>query len=153
MAKANISIDLRNCPWPKAIQDDLKRQVGNACVGQTLVLENDRTRIWHLRVRPGERFSFHTHVLDYFWTCISGGRARSHVADGSTFAITEYDLKAGSTKYTRYTGGTYKVHDLENTGDTELVFTTVEFLDSANTPLEVPQSVRMPPHEGTAVAA
>jgi hypothetical protein len=27
------------------------------------------------------------------------------------------------------------MHDLENIGDTELAFTTVEFLDSANPPL------------------
>ena len=153
MSAVNPSVDLRNCPWPAPVQEDFNRQVGNACVGQTLVLENERTRIWHLRLGPGERFSFHTHVLDYFWTCISGGRARSHVANGSTFSITEYDLVAGSTKYTQYPNGAFKVHDLENTGDTELVFATVEFLDSANSPLQVPPSVRIAPHEGTAVAA
>jgi hypothetical protein len=37
------------------------------------------------------------------------------------------------------------VHDLENIGHTELVFTTVEFLDSANAPLELPANVRVAP--------
>jgi hypothetical protein len=35
------------------------------------------------------------------------------------------------------------VHDLENTGDTELIFATGVFLDSANKPLPVPDSVRV----------
>jgi hypothetical protein len=34
------------------------------------------------------------------------------------------------------------VHDLENIGDKELVFMTVEFLNSANQPLSIPQAVR-----------
>jgi len=34
------------------------------------------------------------------------------------------------------------VHDLENIGDHEMVFMTVEFLDSANKPLAIPQEVR-----------
>jgi hypothetical protein len=33
--------------------------------------------------------------------------------------------------------GGYKIHDLENIGDTDLWFTTVEFLDSAKEPLEI----------------
>jgi len=34
------------------------------------------------------------------------------------------------------------VHDLENIGDKELIYATVEFLDSANAPLAIPDSVR-----------
>jgi hypothetical protein len=34
------------------------------------------------------------------------------------------------------------VHDLENIGDAEMVFMTVEFLDSANKPLAVPEQLR-----------
>jgi hypothetical protein len=33
------------------------------------------------------------------------------------------------------------IHDLENIGDTDMVFTTVEFLDSANAPLDLPADV------------
>jgi len=35
------------------------------------------------------------------------------------------------------------VHDLENIGDKELVFMTVEFLDSANEPLAIPHAQRL----------
>jgi hypothetical protein len=34
------------------------------------------------------------------------------------------------------------VHDLENIGDTEMIFMTVEFLNSANKPMSVPEAVR-----------
>ena len=34
------------------------------------------------------------------------------------------------------------VHDLENIGDTELLFTTVEFLDSPNAPFELRSNAR-----------
>jgi hypothetical protein len=34
------------------------------------------------------------------------------------------------------------VHDLENLGDKEMVFMTIEFLHSANKPLPLPDHVR-----------
>jgi hypothetical protein len=34
------------------------------------------------------------------------------------------------------------VHDLENLGDREMVFMTIEFLDSANKPMQLPDHVR-----------
>jgi beta-alanine degradation protein BauB len=34
------------------------------------------------------------------------------------------------------------VHDLENIGDGEMIFMTVEFLDSVNKPLSLPEKVR-----------
>jgi len=40
----------------------------NGEVGNTLVSETDRVRVWHIHAKPGERLKVHTHVLDYFWT-------------------------------------------------------------------------------------
>ena len=37
-----------------------------------------------VRLAPGERIGFHRHVLDYFWTAVSGGRGRQHIHDGTT---------------------------------------------------------------------
>ena len=37
----------------------------------------------HLPFAPGERLTFHRHVLDYFWTCVSGGDALSRDGDGN----------------------------------------------------------------------
>ena len=60
----------------------------NPCVGNALVSETDRVRVWTIRLAPGERVGFHRHVLDYFWTSVSGGRGRQHVHDGTTVEYT-----------------------------------------------------------------
>jgi beta-alanine degradation protein BauB len=127
--------------WPAEIAAEFERERNNInpCVGTELVSENDRVRVWVIRLQPGERIGFHRHVLDYFWTAVSGGRGRQHVHDGTTV---EYTYALGETRHESYGLGQCKVHDLENLGDKEMVFMTVEFLDSANKPLPIPDSVR-----------
>jgi hypothetical protein len=80
------------------------------------------------------RIGFHRHVLDYFWTAVTPGRAKSHAEDGT---IVEAVYSVGETRHLVYGKSEYKIHDLENVGDTDLWFTTVEFLDSVNAPLEL----------------
>jgi quercetin dioxygenase-like cupin family protein len=127
--------------WPAEIAAEFERESKaiNPCVGTQLLSETDRTRVWIIRLAPGERIGFHRHVLDYFWTSVSGGRGRQHVHDGSTL---EYTYAPGETRHESYGAGEFKVHDLENLGDRELVFMTVEFKDSANTPMPLPAGVR-----------
>lgn len=128
-------------PWPADIAAEFEREAKNPnpCVGGTLLSETDRTRVWMISLAPGERIGFHRHVLDYFWTCVNGGRARQHVQDGTTL---ECDYAAGETRHETYGKGEFKVHDLENLGDKEMVFMTIEFLASANKPLAIPSHVR-----------
>ena len=128
--------------WPAALQEEFAAEAHhpNGCVGSELVSETDKVRVWTIRLRPGQRFGFHRHVLDYFWTSVSGGRGRQHLMDGTTV---EYSYAPGETRHETYGPGEFKVHDLENIGDTDLVFCTVEFLDSANKPLPVPDKVRL----------
>jgi hypothetical protein len=127
--------------WPKSLNEEFARESErpNGCVGNQLVSENDRVRVWTIRLQPGQRFGFHRHVLDYFWTSVSGGRGRQHLMDGSTV---EYTYQPGETRHESYGPGQFKVHDLENIGDAEMVFMTVEFLNSPNTPLPIPQATR-----------
>jgi quercetin dioxygenase-like cupin family protein len=127
--------------WPADIAAEFERESKNPnpCVGSTLLSENERTRVWIIRLAPGERIGFHRHVLDYFWTSVSGGRGRQHVHDGNTV---EYTYQPGETRHESYGKGEFKVHDLENLGDREMVFMTVEFKDSANKPMALPAGVR-----------
>ena len=126
-------------PWPEAMAREFERARDNGCVGTRLISETERVRVWEIRLRPGERIGFHRHVLDYFWTAVTAGRGRSRMHDGSTV---EKSYFARETQHESYGPGKSKIHDLENTGDTELVFVTVEFLDSANPALPVPGEVR-----------
>jgi beta-alanine degradation protein BauB len=89
-------------PWPADIAAAFEREAKdpNPCVGTTLRSENERTRVWIIRLAPGE------------------------------------------TRHESYGAGEFKVHDLENIGDQDMVFMTVEFKDSANAPLPLPAGVR-----------
>lgn len=118
--------------WPDEIRREFENGVTNGRVGSRLLSETDRVRVWTIKLRPGERLPFHKHVLDYFWTAVTPGSARSHMTDGSTVEVTYAE---GETRHFAYGPGEYKIHDLENIGDSVLVFTTVEFKTGANEPL------------------
>jgi len=126
--------------WPKELQDDLEQNRFNGAVGSVLVSETDRVRVWHLRLPPGKRCAFHRHVLDYFWTCHSHGRARGYFEDGRIIDVSHFP---GDTKHLSYGEGEYMLHSVENIGNTELLFTTVEFKQSANAPLPLPDGIRL----------
>ncbi len=51
-------------------------------------------------------------------------------------------MQPGETRHETYGKDEFKVHDLENLGDKEMVFMTVEFKDSANKPMQLPEGVR-----------
>ena len=125
--------------WPAGILADFVANQFNGCVGHVLLSETDRVRVWSLSLKPGERIHFHRHVLDYFWTVLTDGKSRSHYHDGRT---QEVIYRAGDTRHMAFGKGEFMVHDLENIGDGVLAYTTVEFLDSANEALPVPDQVR-----------
>ncbi len=126
--------------WPPGMRAEMADNAMSPIVGSTLVSETDQVRVWHLLIPAGRRCSFHRHVLNYFWTCHTHGRARGYYEDGS---ITETSHFPGDTKHHVYGKGEYLLHAVENVGSTDLLFTTVEFLDSANAPLPVPDGVRL----------
>lgn len=124
---------------PPDLAQDFAAARDNGCVGTRLLSEDARCRVWTIVLAPGARIGFHTHVLDYFWTAVTAGRARSHYGDGR---VAEVDYRAGDIQHLSFGPGESMTHDLANIGDTELIFTTVEFLDSANPPLALPAAAR-----------
>ncbi|MEL7466575.1 MAG: hypothetical protein AAFN79_21050, partial [Pseudomonadota bacterium] len=71
-------------------------------VGDRLVSETDRVRVWHIHAKPGARLKVHTHVLDYFWTIHTAGRARNHRPDGTYLDV---DYQPGDTSHTAFAEG------------------------------------------------
>ncbi|ANY83307.1 hypothetical protein BB934_33310 (plasmid) [Microvirga ossetica] len=128
--------------WSAALQDEFTRNQFNPCIGTRLLSQDSRVRVWEVRLKPSERLGFHRHVLDYFWVATTPGKARSNQQDGS---VVEAIYAAGQTCHLIYGPGQFKVHDLENIGDSEFVFTTVEFPDSANPPLPLSTEIALEP--------
>jgi quercetin dioxygenase-like cupin family protein len=129
--------------WPAALKAEFAHEAErpNGCVGSELLSETEKTRVWIIRLTPGQRIGFHRHVLNYFWTSVNGGRGRQHLMDGTTV---EYSYYPGETRHEIYGTGEFKVHDLENLGDDDMIFMTVESIEgSANKPLPVPETVRL----------
>lgn len=131
--------------WPHELVEELRSNVADGRVGDTLVSESDRVRVWHIDLAPGERLPFHRHVLDYFWTAVTPGRARSYYADGS---CVEFEYRAGDSRHFRFAEGEEMVHNLINVGDSRLAFVTVEFKDGSNAPLELPEPAGTPHPSG-----
>lgn len=119
--------------WTPELREELARNDRCGRVGSRLVSQTDRVRVWQINLAPGERLPFHRHVLDYFWTVLTAGEARSHYGDGR---IQDVRYVPGETQHFHFAAGQSMIHDLENIGDTDLLWTTVEFLDSPNPPLD-----------------
>lgn len=126
--------------WPDGLREEMERSGENGCVGSVLVSETDRVRVWHLHIPPGARCQFHRHVNPYFWSSHANGTARGYFSSGLIRDTTHY---VGETKHYYYGPGDYMLHSVENIGDTELVFTTVEFLDGTNDALPIPAEMRL----------
>ena len=118
--------------WSDELKAEFDTFAYDGNVGSRLLSENERVRVWEIRLAPGQRFHVHRHVLDYFWTAVNAGRSRQHTSDGTTRDVA-YD--AGETRHFSFGAGEFLLHDIENVGSDDLVFTTVEHLDSANPPL------------------
>lgn len=118
--------------WSDEIKEEFARFEFDGNVGSRLLSEDDRVRVWEIRLEPGERWHVHRHVLDYFWTAITPGHSRQHTADGTT---REVSYETGDTRHFTFSEGEYLLHDVENIGSNAVIFTTVEHLDSENTPL------------------
>ena len=122
---------------PDEIETEFQTNAQNGRVGMTLVSETERVRVWHIHAKPGERLPVHRHQLDYFWTIHAPGKARNYLEDGR---IEDVTYKTGDTQHFTFAESEYMTHSLENIGDTDLIFTTVEYLDSANPPLPIERS-------------
>jgi hypothetical protein len=126
--------------WPQHLRAELEANLHNGVVGSVLVSESPRVRVWHLHLPPGKRCNFHRHVLDYFWSAHNAGRARGYYSDGR---VVDVEHHKGETRHFKFGAGEFFVHSVENIGTSDLLFTTVEFLDSVNTPLPIPDGVRL----------
>ena len=110
---------------PSTVAGELERAPSNAAVGNRLLFENERVRVWDITLTPGERLPFHCHRTSYFYRCESDGVSRARTPDG---LVCTYASRADEVTFHELPPGETLVHDFENAGETTLRFTTVELL-------------------------
>lgn len=111
--------------WGEAEKEALEKATDNFSLGDRIVFENDEFRVWSIHLAPGHKLPFHKHNSRYFWSALSSGSSRSWYNDGS---VSETQYESGDTVYfERLNEENYFIHNLENIGNTTLIFLTVEF--------------------------
>lgn len=111
--------------WPKHLLEALDKATSNEQVGERLVFENEDFKVWSIHLLPGKRLPFHKHCKPYFWTVLTNGESISRYHNG---AIVKTVYHNGDTaNFDTLSDENYFIHDLENIGETTLIFSTVEF--------------------------
>jgi hypothetical protein len=77
-------------------------------IGQSLIFENRRVRIWEMTLEPGESWGPHEHEHDYVVVVVEGDRValdehRSSSGDAPRYV--EADVRAGQTVFLARGGG------------------------------------------------
>lgn len=112
--------------WSEDMKQLLSEAEINLAVGDKIVFENEDFRVWSIHLPVGSSLPFHKHCHRYFWTVLSCGKSISFYDDGSVIE-TNYNI-GDTTYYENLNAENTFIHNLQNMGDTELIFTTVEFL-------------------------
>ena len=129
-----IEIAESRTKMPAHIQQEFLDNPHNGEVGQVLLSETSRVRVWRICIQPGDRMGVHCHQLDYFWIVKGSGTARAYYSDG---VVADFTYRDGDTRHFTFKPGECITHSLENIGETVLDFTIVEFKQSANAPLKI----------------
>jgi predicted metal-dependent enzyme (double-stranded beta helix superfamily) len=101
---------------PKTISPD---------VGTRLLFENDRVRVWDLRLEPGEATGLHRHETDFLYIVIGDGELQTVFADGSSDS--PRPMRDGDVRFREVNGES--VHDARNTGQSPWRNIVVELKD------------------------
>jgi hypothetical protein len=80
-------------------------------IGNRVIFENDRVRVWELAVEPGKSKGLHRHDLPYVIVPLTAGPIEIESIDGKVVRPNE---KVGEAIW-RDAG---EIHDLRNMGDT-----------------------------------
>ena len=98
-------------------------------IGTKLVLENDKFRVWHLKLEPGSKFPLHKHCCSYLWTALLPGTALVTDENG---VESQVSFEIGDSAYEHLSPGDSVVHSIHNVGPTELLFVAVEIKEIQN---------------------
>ncbi len=82
-------------------------------VGSKLLFENERVRVWDLRIEPGESTGLHRHSCDFLYVVIGDGQLQRVDPDGSRQP--PKPMSDGHVRFKRV--DSEDVHEAINVGD------------------------------------
>jgi hypothetical protein len=97
-------------------------------VGSKVIFENDRVRIWQLRLAPGEESAVHEHTLDHILVQVAGDRIAVIPEPDSAGPYKEYlaaDVIPGAAVYVTAGG----IETARNVGDQRYLEVIIELKD------------------------
>ncbi len=103
-----------------------KNRLVSSQVGTRLLFENDRVRVWDLRLEPGESTGLHRHTTDYLYVVIGGGTLQGVSGDGARKPAESMD--DGEVRFRDIDGE--DVHEAINVGDAPWRNIIVELKDA-----------------------
>jgi quercetin dioxygenase-like cupin family protein len=96
-------------------------------VGTRLLFENDRVRVWDLRLEPGESTGLHRHTSDYLYVVIGDGTLQTCYPDGTSDS--PRDMRDGDVRFREFESAA--VHAAVNRGEKTWRNIVVELKDAA----------------------
>ena len=84
-------------------------------VGTRLLFENDRVRVWDLRLAPGESTGLHRHTTGFLYVVIGDGELQTAFPDGSREP--PRTMQDGDVRFREVAGES--VHEAINVGTTD----------------------------------
>jgi len=102
------------------------RQLGP--IGTKVLFENDRVRIWRLRLEPGEESAVHRHELDHILVQVAGDRIAVAPEPDSAGPYRDYleaDVIPGAAVYVDRGG----IETARNVGDARYLEVIIELKD------------------------
>ena len=94
-------------------------------VGTKLLFENDRIRVWEMRLEPGQSCELHQHVNDYVFVNLT--RAQVELLERGNEPLSR-SLDEGFVQYTVVGRDGQPAHVLRNAGASELRQILIEFI-------------------------
>jgi hypothetical protein len=90
-------------------------------IGHRIFFENDLTRVWEVRLEPGETLGFHIHRHPYLVVSLEGGANRIETIFGQTIDVDE------PSGHTVFINEKRAIHRLTNTSGVLYLSRLVEF--------------------------
>jgi len=109
--------------WEDKYVKELHMTEFNESLGNLLLFEDETIRLWNLRLGAGERIPFLRHNKNYSWISETNAVLKSRFGNGRISLIR---INEGDTEYFENSGKNF-INDLENLGDTPVIFKVLEY--------------------------